>query len=140
MWTNFIISRSLISSVTWGAFFTRDCKDDSDVLARINSAGGAFGAERKALFSNSEIKFAAKKVVYEGLILKILLYGSESWCLTEKLLNLLRRFHARCGVFPQCRLTDPPSNFAPLCQMIELGPLTKNHPGFRGLRPLVQKL
>ena len=86
-----------------GSFLTRDCKDDSDVLARINSAGGAFGAERKALFSNSEIKFAAKKVVYEGLILKILLYGSESWCLTEKLLNLLRRFHARC-VRAMCRV------------------------------------
>ena len=27
----------------------------------------------------------------------ILLYGSESWCLTEKLYNKLRTFHARCA-------------------------------------------
>ena len=44
-------------------------------------------------------------------------------------------------VFPQCRLTDSlPKKMAPTCQMIDLGPLTKNHLGFRGLGPLVQKL
>ena len=40
--------------------------------------------------------FQCKKVVYEGLILSIPLYGSESWCLTERLYNQLRRFHSRC--------------------------------------------
>ena len=86
-----------------GSFMTRDCKDEKDVLARIDSAGGAFGAERKALFSNAGIEFEAKKVVYEGLVLKILLYACESWCLTEKLLNHLRCFHARC-VRSMCRV------------------------------------
>ena len=33
----------------------------------------------------------------------ILLYACESWCLTEKLLNLLRSFHARC-VRAMCRV------------------------------------
>ena len=47
-----------------GSFMTRGCKDEMDVLARIDSAGGAFGAKRKALFSNAEIEFEAKKVVY----------------------------------------------------------------------------
>ena len=33
---------------------------------------------------------------YEGVVLAILLYGSESWCLTEVLQQLLRAFHGRC--------------------------------------------
>ena len=79
-----------------GSILTRDCKDDEDVKARIDAAGGAFGALRKSVFSNASICLEAKKVVYEGLILAILLYGSESWCLTEFLFDKLRAFHARC--------------------------------------------
>ena len=40
----------------------------------------------------------------KGLILSILLYGSEIWCLTEMLFNKLRVFHARC-VRAMCRVT-----------------------------------
>ena len=47
--------------------------------------------------------FAAKRIIYEGLILSILLYGAECWCLTEKLFNHLRVFHARC-VRAMCRV------------------------------------
>ena len=45
-----------------------------------------------------------KQQVYCGLILSILLYGSESWCLTEVLYNRLRRFHAQCAR-AMCRVT-----------------------------------
>ena len=87
-----------------GSLLTRDCRDDADVEARINAASHAFGALRQCLFSSSNISYPAKKVVYEGLILSILLYGAESWCLTEKLFNKLRVFHARC-VRTMCRVT-----------------------------------
>jgi hypothetical protein len=80
-----------------GSIFNRDCNDDGDVQARIDAAGGAFGGLRKPVFSNASICYEAKKAVFEGLILMILLYGSESWCLTEKLYNKLRTFHARCA-------------------------------------------
>ena len=80
-----------------GSFLNRDCNDDDDIQARIDAAGGAFGGLRKSVFSNASICYDAKKVVFEGLILMILLYGSESWCLTEKLYNKLRTFHARCA-------------------------------------------
>ena len=86
-----------------GNILTRDCKDDENVTARIDAAGAAFGSMRKSLFSNAGICFQAKKVVYEGLILSILLYGSESWCLTEILFKKLRTFHARC-VRAMCRV------------------------------------
>ena len=79
-----------------GSILTRDCKDDEDVKARIDAASGAFGALRKSVFSNASICLEAKRLVYEGLILAILLYGSESWCLTESSFDKLRAFHARC--------------------------------------------
>ena len=87
-----------------GCLLTRDCSDDADVQNRIDKAAGAFGSVRREIFSNQCICFGAKLLLYEGLILAILLYGSESWCLTEKLYNKLRLFHARCAR-AMCRVT-----------------------------------
>ena len=87
-----------------GCLLTRDCSDDADVQNRIDKAAGAFGSVRREIFSNQCICFGAKLLLFEGLILAILLYGSESWCLTEKLYNKLRLFHARCAR-AMCRVT-----------------------------------
>ena len=86
-----------------GSILSRDCRDDLDVEARIKAASNAFGALRNCLFSSSRICPDAKTIVYVGLILSIMLYGSETWSLTEKLYNQLRRFHARC-VRAMCRV------------------------------------
>uniref|UniRef100_A0A7M5WWE1 Uncharacterized protein n=1 Tax=Clytia hemisphaerica TaxID=252671 RepID=A0A7M5WWE1_9CNID len=75
-----------------------DCSDAADVEARISSVSRAFGALRECLFSPILITSTVKKSVYEGFILPIL------WCLTEKLLNCLRTFHARC-IRTMCRVT-----------------------------------
>ena len=56
------------------------------------------------MFSNPNISVDAKRADYEGLILSILLYGVESWCLTKKLFSMLRIFHNRC-VRSMCRVT-----------------------------------
>ena len=87
-----------------GSTLNTDCRDNEDVIFRIKKAGNAFGALRKCLFSNPNVALDAKRAVYEGLILSILLYGAESWCLTEKLLSLLRIFHNRC-IRSMCRVT-----------------------------------
>ena len=79
-----------------GDFVAADGTDTLAVEARITAAGKAFGALRKCLFSSTTITRAAKTAVYEALILSILLYGCESWCLTEELLQRLRVFHAQC--------------------------------------------
>lgn len=86
-----------------GTIITRDCSDTADVENRVKVAGNAFGALRKCVFSSTQISLEAKKAVYEGLVLPILLYGAESWCLTERLFNQLRVFHARC-VRSMCRV------------------------------------
>ena len=79
----------------------RDCRDDLDITNRIKRAGNAFGAIRKSIFSNSTVSTNVKASVYESLILPIVLYGSESWCLTES--RLLRLFHRNC-VRAMCRV------------------------------------
>ena len=86
-----------------GTMFTRDCGDTADVTRRITKASNAFGAIRTEVFSNRNVSFAAKKQVHEALILSILLYGAESWSLTEDLFNKLRVFHSRC-IRAMCRV------------------------------------
>ena len=86
-----------------GTFLTRDCRDSYDVLNRIKKAGNAFGALRSALFSNKAISYEAKSVAYLCLILPILLYGAETWCLTESIYNHLRTFHHTC-IRAMCRV------------------------------------
>ena len=71
------------------------CRDNEDVVFRNKKAGNAFGALRKCLFSNPIIFVDAKRAIYEGLVLFIVLYGAESWYLTEKLSSML-------GIFPNC--------------------------------------
>ena len=45
---------------------------------------------------SKRIKLATKKEAYLTLVVNILLYGSECWCLTEALLHRLRVFHHHC--------------------------------------------
>ena len=59
---------------------------DNDVEARIRKAGSAFGALSNSIFSSPYVNRKVKAMVYTSLILPILLYGSECWCLTERVL------------------------------------------------------
>ena len=79
-----------------GDYVSSSGSDESAVEARIADAGKAFGALRKGLFGSSSISAYAKRYAYEALVLSILLFGSEGWCLTEALLQRLRGFHAQC--------------------------------------------
>ena len=87
-----------------GSFLHRDCNDEAEVDYRIKSAGNAFGALSRNIFRSKSISLKAKRVVYNGLILAILLYGAETWSLTEVLFNRLRTFHASC-VRAMCAVT-----------------------------------
>ena len=87
-----------------GSVCSRDCSDALDVQNRIEKAGEAFGSMRVSILSSTRVSYASKCYVYTCVILAILLYGSEMWCLTEVLLHELRCFHARC-VRNMCRIT-----------------------------------
>lgn len=86
-----------------GSTLSYDCSDREDVDRRIVKASSAFGSISSEVFAWRNVSFKAKKTIYEGLILPVLLYGSETWCLTEDLFNKLRTFHARC-IRTMCRV------------------------------------
>ena len=79
-----------------GSYIARSGSDLEDVDSRIESAGKAFGALSACLFRQTAVTPEAKRTVYEGEILSILLYGAECWLMTEEVLHRLRCFHARC--------------------------------------------
>ena len=87
-----------------GDIIARDSGDALAVTSRIRAASQAFGALRGCLFSSTFVTSAAKRAVYESLVLSVLLYGSECWSLTEELLQRLRVFHAQC-LRGMCRVT-----------------------------------
>ena len=87
-----------------GSWLSRFGNDVIDVDSRIASTGKAFGALRGCLFASTHIIIAAKRTVYETLILNILLYGGESWSATAAMRQRLCVFHARC-VRGMCRVS-----------------------------------
>ena len=87
-----------------GDMVARDGSDGCAVDKRITKAGKAFGALRKCVFSTSSVSHMAKRAVYESIILSILLYGAESWSMTEQHRQHLRVFHAQC-LRAMCRVT-----------------------------------
>jgi hypothetical protein len=87
-----------------GSTIHESLTSDADVDARIRKATAAFGALRECLFSKKHVSSKDKGKAYSVLVLTILLYGSECWCLREDLFNRLRVFHNRC-VRSMCRVT-----------------------------------
>jgi exonuclease III len=79
-----------------GAIISNTLTSDADVDKRIASASAAFGALRPCIFARKGISRKVKGMIYCSLVLSILLYGSECWCLTKKLFRRLRAFHRRC--------------------------------------------
>ena len=76
---------------------------DADVNRRIKAAPAAFGALRSVL-CNFALSENPRGQVYTALVLMILLYGSEVWCLRGDLFAKLRTFHSSC-CRAMCRIT-----------------------------------
>jgi hypothetical protein len=87
-----------------GSVISSELKDVADVDARIKLASACFAAA-KSFFASKAVHYDHKKIVYEGLVLSILLYGSESWALTNELCERLKSFHNRC-IRSMCRVTQ----------------------------------
>ena len=79
-----------------GSLFASNLRSEADVEKRLKAASAAFGALRKCVFRSRDISPRVKGKVYRGLILSILLYGSECWTLTVAYRTLLESFHNRC--------------------------------------------
>jgi hypothetical protein len=106
--SDFTVSDGFVSFTTefkyLGSVTHYSLKSDTDVDLRIKSASAAFGALRECIFTHKDIRPITKGKTYVSLVLTILLYGSECWCLRKDLLDRLRVFHHRC-VRDMCRVT-----------------------------------
>ena len=84
-----------------GVIVSSSLTDVEEIERRLTSASAAFGALRKGLFRRGyggslELKLKDKGKIYSSLVLGILLYGCESWVLSQELRQKLDAFHNRC--------------------------------------------
>lgn len=81
-----------------GRILSADDRDDAAVSFNIKNANKAwFGMYRILSRQSSDSHTMAR--FYLAVVQAKLLFGSETWVLTERLLQRLERFHARCARF-----------------------------------------
>ena len=61
-----------------GILLSSNLDDTADVEARVKAASAAFASLKPQLFGSKNVKLAYKTRAYEGLVLGLLLYGSEA--------------------------------------------------------------
>jgi hypothetical protein len=86
-----------------GVLLHRSLSDDHEILVRVQKAQQYFGSLRKIIFASRSTHRSTKKIAYEGMVLAVLLYGSEGWILSkisEQRLQTAHRYMVRtmCGV------------------------------------------
>ena len=79
-----------------GSLVDSSGKMDADVSRRVAQASKAFGALRKAVFLDKDLKLSTKKRVYNACVLSVLLYGAECWTPLKRHEKRLNTFHHRC--------------------------------------------
>ena len=80
-----------------GSITDKTLDDGAGVDNNIAKASQASGALRKSIFGPRYVDIGTKSTICTSLVLSILLFRSESWCLTARPLNKPRAFHHRCA-------------------------------------------
>ena len=66
-----------------GGVITEDAETTKDIRKRIGLASAMFGKLRK-LWRSSNISIRTKIKLYETLVIPVLLYGAETWCIKKE--------------------------------------------------------
>ena len=66
-----------------GCTISSDARIDKEVDNRLAKASSAFGRLHSRVWNNKHLKKATKISVYRAVVLTTLLYGSESWVITD---------------------------------------------------------
>ena len=77
-----------------GSLITSELNDAVDVEARIAQANKAMGALRE-YFKCKQVSLKAKRMIYLAIPINLVLWGVESWALTESSMRKLSVFHTR---------------------------------------------
>jgi hypothetical protein len=75
-----------------GAWIKNDLRDDHEIDIRIGKAKSQMGA-LKAFFKSPHISREAKYKIYTAIPLNTVLWGCESWSMTERIKKRLEAFH-----------------------------------------------
>jgi hypothetical protein len=78
-----------------GVLLHHTLSDDPEIDLRIQKANCYFGFLRSRIFASRTTHRSTKKLVYEGMVLAILLYGAESWIVSKRSERLLQSLHRR---------------------------------------------
>ena len=78
-----------------GSKITTDGNSEMDVLHRLSKARGAFAALRN-IWRSSRIGTKTKLKIFKGNVLGVLLYGAESWTVSQSVCHKIDVFQTRC--------------------------------------------
>jgi hypothetical protein len=79
-----------------GSVFTSDNTLDAEISHRMCRAGATFAALRKTVWHDRHISLTTKMKIFDSLVVSALLYGAESWVLTQAQNHKLEVFYNNC--------------------------------------------
>ena len=86
-----------VESFTYlGSSIDKSGKASTEVDTRIEKEGRAYQMWCKKVFRSANLSKATKMRVFRTLVMSVLLYGAETWTITQKDLRKLRTFHLKC--------------------------------------------
>ena len=84
------------SSGDLGSEVGQTTKVEREVMVRLNKAGTEYQTWRWKVFHSCNLSNTTKLRVLCTLVMPILLYGAETWPVTQQDIRKLRTFHMRC--------------------------------------------
>ena len=84
------------SFIYLGSSIDKSGKASTEVDTRIEKGDRAYQMWRKKVFRSANLSKATKMRVFRTLVMSVLLYGAETWTITQKDLRKLRTFHLKC--------------------------------------------
>ena len=95
-----LLDGSVLENVTeftyLGSILSQDGECSAGIDARISKASKVFGSWKKKVFTNRQFSISTKMKVFRALVRPVLLYGCETWSVTQPNLQRLNTFHMLC--------------------------------------------
>ena len=74
----------------------RTARVDGDVSARLKKAATAYQMRRRKVFRSRSVSRSTKVRVFRVMVMSVLLYGAETWAVTQQDLRRLHAFQMKC--------------------------------------------
>ena len=79
-----------------GSEISQSNKAEKEVAVRLEKAGKVFQIWRRKVFQSRTLSTATKVQSYQTLVMPVLLYGAETWTVTQHDVRKLKSFQMRC--------------------------------------------